>query len=124
MFAGASGAMAADVLPAAPSWNGFYGGVYIGLTKGLKTDLQTTSSAEERRTVGWCQNTQSGNRFQNANTQSECEDTVEAVWSPAVAASCPEGYTASGNPNSPTCTKTELATIIHRQARAARRVHR
>ena len=103
MALGATTANAADVAPAAPSWSGFYGGLYVGVTHGLETSLKTSADAQEQRSVGWCQNTASGNRFKNKDSLAACEGVDEIEWRSA-SKSCDPGFTITGSGANEVCT--------------------
>ncbi len=85
----ALGAGAASAQDAAPSWSGFYGGLYVGVTHGVESKLETSADAQEKRTVGWCRKVNGNSEiFPNKDTEAQCEGVTTAEWKDA---SCPGG---------------------------------
>lgn len=77
----------------AVDWSGFYAGFNMGLGRGMEASLETTASAEERKTVEWCLNEASEGQVPGLDSKEKCEKPDAASWTEP---DCPEGGVLNG----------------------------
>jgi opacity protein-like surface antigen len=91
-------------------WSGFYGGIHVGGAGGVDSSLETQASAQEQRTLAFCEKTPPGNPDNVGvlpnQTKERCsndpgESPTAASWTPT---SCPSGTTLlTTGPNKDQC---------------------